>query len=67
MTTLNPKDFIAPPCSCGECVQAGVTAVELRRDPWSGKWLHGYALRRWYEARAQARVALKAHPVKGMR
>lgn len=64
---MNTKDFIAAPCRCGACVQAGVTALELRRDPRSGAWLHGYDLKRWYAARDEARQMLKQHPVKGMR
>lgn len=48
---MKAEDFIAPPCACGECVQAGVSDQELRRDPHTGRWLHGYALKRWYEQR----------------
>lgn len=53
---MNRADYIGPPCACPECTQAGVTHRETRRDPRSGAWLHGYALRRWYDAfdRAQA-------------
>jgi len=57
--SLQPKDHIAPPCSCPECYQAGVTKLEQRRDPYSGKLLHGYPLRRWYEAREQFRKAAR--------
>ena len=50
---MKVQDHIAPPCSCPECFQAGVTDKELRRDPRSGRWLHGHELRRWYEAREE--------------
>lgn len=56
---MKAEDFTAPPCNCPECFQAGVTDKELRRDPRTGKLLHGQALRRWYEARDQF-FALKA-------
>jgi hypothetical protein len=48
---MNKSDFVGFPCGCGECVQAGVSNREQRRDPHTGKWLHGYALKRWYESR----------------
>lgn len=48
---VDPKDITAEPCACGECIQAGVTDERRRRDPRSGVLLHGYALRRWLEAR----------------
>lgn len=61
---MKPGDFIGAPCSCAECCQAGVTARELRRDPTTGAWLHGYALKRWYEAmehfKRKARAAVGA-------
>ena len=50
---MNRADFVLPPCSCGECVQAGVTDLELRRDPHTGDVLHGYRLKRWYESYEQ--------------
>jgi hypothetical protein len=43
-------DIEAPPCQCPECFQAGVTDRKQRRDPRSGAWLHGQALRRWWDA-----------------
>lgn len=64
---MNPADYIAAPCACGACVQARVDHLEQRRDPWTGKWLHGYDLKHWYEARQKAREAFKHAPVKGMR
>lgn len=52
---MHLADFQGPPCRCGECVQAGVTELPQRRDPDTGCWLHGYALKRWYEARDEFR------------
>jgi hypothetical protein len=61
---MKPSDIQAAPCHCGECRQAGVTDLALRRDPMSGRWLHGYDLRRWYTAKAEfirkARAAIGA-------
>ena len=48
---MNRADFIQPPCVCGACVQAGVSALEQMRDYQTGRWLHGYELKRWYAAR----------------
>jgi hypothetical protein len=48
---MNLRDIQGEPCSCGQCVQAGVSDKPIRRDPHSGVFLHGYDLRRWYEAR----------------
>ena len=50
------QDFRSAPCSCPECRQAGVDALEQVRDPWSGRLLHGHDLRRWYEARDRFRT-----------
>ena len=50
---MKREDFEAPPCQCPECTQAGVTDKSLRRDPRSGKWLHGYALKGVYLAEAE--------------
>ena len=50
---MTTEDFIQPPCSCPECHQAGVSHLRVRRDPYSGRLLHGYSLRRWYEAQAR--------------
>lgn len=47
---MRREDFERAPCKCPECQQAGVTDLEQRRDPQTGGWLHGYALRRWYDA-----------------
>jgi len=57
---MKPADHVGPPCSCPLCVQAGVTQLEARRDPRSGVWLHGYDLKRWYEARDQFRRAARS-------
>lgn len=45
------SDFEQAPCPCGECVQAGVAGFPQLRDWSSGKWLHGYDLKRVYEAK----------------
>jgi hypothetical protein len=57
---MNRSDFIQPPCTCGECQQAGVSGLEQRRDPRTGVLLHGYALKRWYAARETFRQAARA-------
>ena len=57
---MSQKDFVGEPCGCGECVQAGVSHLQQVRDPRSGKWLHGYELSRWYEARQRFRDAARA-------
>lgn len=57
---MTARDMIQPPCSCGECQQAGVSALEQRRDPQTGQWLHGYPLKRWYEARERFRTLARA-------
>jgi len=65
---MKTQDFIREPCSCGECQQAGVSALEQRRDPWTGKWLHGYDLKRWYQAKDTVREKFNAMiSGKGMR
>lgn len=57
---MSLKDFVGAPCDCGQCVQAGVNSLEQVRDPRSGAWLHGYDLKRWYEARQKFRDAARA-------
>jgi hypothetical protein len=57
---MKREDFVGDPCTCPECVQAGVSTQELRRDYQTGRWLHGYALKRWYEALDEARAAMRA-------
>jgi hypothetical protein len=39
------------PCTCGECVQAGVSELPQVVNVKTGEALHGYALKRWHEAR----------------
>lgn len=48
---MNDRDFIADPCGCPECYQAGVQGQLRRRDPYTGELMHGFRLRRWYDAR----------------
>lgn len=50
---MKPEDVLAPPCGCPECHQAGVQTLGQRRDPHSGRLLHGSALRRWHEEKAK--------------
>lgn len=35
-------------CQCAACVAAGVQDRRIRLDPYTGEWLHGDALARWY-------------------
>ncbi len=44
------EDFERDPCSCAECMQAGVSDKLQKRDRYTGEWLHGYPLKRLYEA-----------------
>ena len=44
--------FEREPCHCPRCVQAGVEDRPQKRDPRGGHWLHGYDLKRLYEAEA---------------
>lgn len=48
---MKPQDFEQAPCHCPQCVQAGVSELPQIRDRHTGKWLHGYDLKRWVEAR----------------
>lgn len=64
---MKPEDFIGEPCTCGECRQAQVSQLPSRRDPWTGKWLHGYPLRRLYEAKQQCHALHQAIKAKAMR
>lgn len=57
---MKREDFIGAPCSCGECVQAGVSHEEIRRDPDSGRWMHGYSLKRFYENYARFKREARA-------
>lgn len=62
---MNREDFVAPPCACIPCQQAGVSDREQIRDRYTGAWLHGGDLRRWYAAKAdfekKARAAVGKH------
>lgn len=68
---MKRADIYGPPCSCGECVHAGVAEEPTRRDPETGKMLHGYALRRALDAfarfqqLARAAVGAKGRHAKG--
>ncbi len=63
---MNPRDITADPCGCGECIQANVANERQRRDPRSGALIHGYALRRWLDARdAFVKTARAAVGAKG--
>ncbi len=57
---MKPNDITADPCGCGECIQADVTAERRRRDPRTGELLHGYALRRWLDAKADFMAKARA-------
>jgi hypothetical protein len=57
---MKPEDFRRGPCACPECRQAGVDEKPQLRDPQSGRWLHGYDLRRNYDAADRFRAQLKA-------
>ena len=48
---MKHEDFQQMACACGDCQQAGVSALVQVRDPRTGKFLHGYDLKRWYVAR----------------
>jgi hypothetical protein len=48
---MRHEDFEREPCQCGDCLQAGVSALVQVRDWYTGAWLHGYDLQRWYDAR----------------
>lgn len=49
---MKRADYEREPCTCGTCRQAGVDQLNQRRDPYSGKWLHGYELKRLHDAAA---------------
>lgn len=48
---MKPEDFLREPCRCPPCQQAGVSDRQQVRDRTSGAWLHGYELKRWWQAR----------------
>lgn len=49
---MKREDFEREPCTCPECVQAGVDDKPQRRDRYTGEWLHGYPLKRNHDAEA---------------
>lgn len=55
---MKREDIEGAPCLCPECHQAGVSELPLVRDPQSAEWLHGYRLKRWYEAKNRYRAAM---------
>jgi hypothetical protein len=62
------EDYERAPCACGDCHQAGVSHLNQRRDPFSGKWLCGYELKRLYNAKeACLAMAKQLAAKKGMR
>lgn len=65
---MKREDFEGPPCHCPDCVRADVTEKPIRRDYRTGKWVHGYELRKLYEAEADFWNRVKAiSDRKGMR
>lgn len=48
--SLKRDDFEREPCDCGECRQAGVSDRPQLRSARTGAFLHGYELKRVYEA-----------------
>jgi hypothetical protein len=48
---MKHEDFEREPCQCGDCQQAGVSNLIQIRDRLTGRWIHGYPLKKWYEAR----------------
>lgn len=58
---MKAEDIYGDPCGCGECIQAGVAEEPTRRDPYSGRMIHGYELRRGLDAfKAFQQAARKA-------
>lgn len=65
---MKREDHEQGPCTCGDCQQAGVSHLNQRRDPFSGKWLHGYDLKRLYDAADACReMVKKLASMKGMK
>lgn len=56
---MKEADWKREPCTCGECVQAGVSMKPQLRDPQTGQWQHGYRLKRNYDAAAECLQAVK--------
>lgn len=43
---MKAADIFGPVCGCAECQAAGVGQEQTRRDPHTGRILHGWELRR---------------------
>jgi hypothetical protein len=56
---MRAKDHTRGPCSCGECLQAGVADRPQVRDEKTGGWKHGYALRRYWQSADAALAEVK--------
>jgi hypothetical protein len=63
------EPFEREPCTCHACVVAGVSTQPQRRDPYTGEWMHGRDLARWYAARRayEEQKAKVFQKIKGMR
>lgn len=57
--SVKPEDFEGQPCACKDCRAANMETRPIIRDRFSGKWLHGNDLRRWYAAKDRFWSALK--------
>lgn len=58
-------DNIGAVCGCFECREAGVQFEPQRKVPadqyhTKPRWIHGYELKAWLEAREQARQQIRA-------
>ena len=76
--------YEAPACGCEECLMAGVADRPVRFVPVEphrrvalgnqsvvrGRWIHGWELARWYQARANCYEALtrlaQGHPIRDL-
>lgn len=63
---MRPQDVQGEPCACEACVLAGVSGRPVRRDPRTGRWMHGRELRKWWDAHDAFWARVKQAP-KGMR
>lgn len=57
---MKTQDIYGPICGCGECIQAGVATEQTRRDPHTGRMIHGYELRRGLDAFEAFKKAARA-------
>lgn len=48
---MKPRQAMGDPCSCGECLQAGVSDRPSVIDTKTGEQLHGYHLKGWLTER----------------